>query len=80
MALTVGCITLFGDSQRVEASLQMPADKDGSRSVGQSSINQLGPRSLPGAGQDQLQPRLETDDWEPLQPSGRSLQLGMYIQ
>ncbi|XP_034432635.1 uncharacterized protein alms1 [Hippoglossus hippoglossus] len=61
--------------ERVEASLQLPVDKDGSRSVGQSSMNQQGPRSLPAAGQDQWQPRRETDDWEPLQPSGRSLQL-----
>ncbi|XP_062253951.1 mucin-17 [Platichthys flesus] len=61
--------------EREEASLQLPADNDGSRSVGESSMNQLGPRSLPAAGEDWKQPTLETDDWEPLQPSGRSLQL-----
>ncbi|XP_019961198.2 serine-rich adhesin for platelets [Paralichthys olivaceus] len=54
--------------QRVEASLQLPADKDVSQSVGQSSIN-------PGARQDQGQPRLEADDREPLQASGHALEL-----
>ncbi|XP_040917064.1 platelet binding protein GspB [Toxotes jaculatrix] len=56
--------------ERAEVAPQLPADKDVSRSFGQSSIHQAGPQS-----QDQMQPKLTTDDWDLQQPGGHSLEL-----
>ncbi|XP_068194203.1 streptococcal hemagglutinin [Antennarius striatus] len=59
-------------SERVVASLQIPADV--SQSVGQASFNQRGAQSGNSAGQDQRHPELGTDGWEVSQLSERSLQ------
>ena len=61
----------------MEVSLQLPADRELSHSVGQSSTNELGPQSHLSAIQDQNKPRPTTDDWERQQPGE---QLGMYIE
>ncbi|XP_039993980.1 uncharacterized protein alms1 isoform X2 [Xiphias gladius] len=61
--------------ERMEVSPQLPADEDVSQSVGESSINQLGPLSHRSASQDQRQPMLTTDDWELQQTGVHCLQL-----
>ncbi|XP_056250114.1 platelet binding protein GspB isoform X2 [Seriola aureovittata] len=61
--------------QRVVASPQLPADEDGIQSVGQSSINQLGPQSHRSASRDQRQSKLSRNDSELQQLERHSLEM-----
>ncbi|XP_070698553.1 serine-rich adhesin for platelets [Pempheris klunzingeri] len=73
-ALTyVNGINNMEPAETAVASPQVPAEKDVSQSVGQTSMNQLGAQSHSRASLDQRQPRLETDGWELQQPWGHSL-------
>ncbi|XP_061600278.1 centrosome-associated protein ALMS1 [Cololabis saira] len=50
-------------------------DEDVAQSVGESFTNLLGAQSHSSGSQDQKQPRLQTDGWEPLTPVENSLYL-----
>lgn len=66
----------FGDPQRAESCVHLPADQGVAQSVGQTAINQHQGQSHRSASQDQRQPRLTSDDWELQQHGERAFQLG----
>lgn len=59
---------------------QLLAGEDVSQSVGQLSVNQVGPQSHGGTRQDQRQPTLTRVDLELLQLGRHDVELRMYIE